>query len=734
MTPINNKPAGRSSSSGGNRGSRPRRGYYQSRPSLPPRSPEKHATPLPHSITNRGGLLPNSIESGLKQENGQPPKSATNSGEIKTGVFKIAPTRTVHIDGGRVLAGREIARHDTSRAHDREQRPMIDQGGATPHELSNRPIRQRGGRMPRQQMISMFSERKFIKKEGVLTGDTGAISLKRDTLYWIPLGGLEEVGRNCSFFEYNDEIVIIDMGIQFPEEDTPGVDWIIPNISYLEKKRKNIKGIIITHAHYDHFGAIPYVLEKLGNPVIYGTALIRELVKKRLDEMPNAPKLRFELIKNHARVKISEHFTAEFFGVAHTVPDTTGVMLETPAGKMVHFADFRLEYDKHDNLFNTKEFEWLGGLGVHSLLIDSTNAHEDGHTVSEEIVIEHLEQLFVEAEGRIILSTFASMIERLAEVIKIAEKLGRYVAINGRSMKDNLEIARQLGYLSYKNGSLVAVEEVHKYADNKLLIITTGAQGQENAGLMRIINGEHKHVKIKPGDTAIFSSSVIPGNERSVQAVKDNLARQGAIVITNDDLDIHSSGHAPGPDLALVAKMCKPKFIVPIHGYIFQRAYNIRNMKTVGIPQEKIILPDNGQVLELTEHTAVVTDQHVDATYVMVDGLGVGDVEAVVLRDRKLLAQEGMIVVIATIVRQTGKLAKNPDIISRGFIYLKDQGALMSELRMKVKNLVNQVNQSKVRQEAESDYIKGIIRDQLGLFLYNKTLRRPMILPVIIEV
>lgn len=632
-----------------------------------------------------------------------------------------------------MLAGGEVAKHAAPTHSDVRNRPVINSAGATPRELSNKAIKNRPNRMPRQ-FTSMIAERKFVAKEGYITGEEKKNPLECDTVYWVPLGGLEEIGRNCSFFEYNDEIVIIDMGIQFPEEDTPGIDWIIPNISYLEKKKKNIKGIIITHAHYDHFGAIPYVLERLGNPVIYGTALIREILKKRLDEMPNAPKLRFEVIKNHTRSKISEHFTAEFFGVAHTVPDTTGVMLETPAGKMVHFADFRLEYDRDGNSFNLHEFEWLGTQGVHSLLIDSTNAHQSGHTVSEEVVIENLEKLIMEAEGRVILSTFASMIERLAEVIKIAEKIGRYVAINGRSMKDNLEIARQLGYLSYKNGSLIPIEEVGKYDDRKVLIITTGAQGQENAGLMRIINGEHKHVKIKPGDTAIFSSSVIPGNERSVQQVKDNLARQGAIVHTNNDLDIHSSGHAPGPDLALVAKLCKPKYIVPVHGYIFQRASNIRTMKTVGIEKDRVVIADNGQVIKLTSDNIAITPHHVDSSYVMVDGLGVGDVEAVVLRDRKLLAQEGMLVIIATVNKQTGKLVKNPDIISRGFIYLKDQGALMSDLRLKVKNLVNQVNQSKVRQEAESDYIKGIIRDQLGLYLYNKTLRRPMILPVIIEV
>jgi ribonuclease J len=298
-------------------------------------------------------------------------------------------------------------------------------------------------------------------------------------------------------------------------------------------------------------------------------------------------------------------------------------------------------------------------------------------------------------------------------------------------MKDNLEIARVLGYVKFKPGTIIPVEEMNKYPDNKILIISTGAQGQENAGLMRIISGEHKFIRIKQGDTIVFSSSVIPGNERSVQSLKDNFIRQGAIVKTNNDLDIHSSGHAPGPDLALVAKLCKPKFIVPIHGHLFQRAANIENMKTVGIGRERIFLLDNGQITKMTSDSIQVTGKHVDSFYVMVDGLGVGDVEAVVLRDRKVLAKEGMVVIISTISRKTGRLLKNPDIISRGFIYLKDHTTLIDEMRAKLRNILSQ---TRAGNQPDGDYIKGLIRDQIGLFLYNKTQRRPMVLAVIIEV
>ncbi len=579
------------------------------------------------------------------------------------------------------------------------------------------------------------SDRKFQPKEGSLTGQElqdNVKALKRDTVHYVPLGGLEEIGRNCSFFEYNDEIVIIDMGIQFPAEETPGVDWIIPNTSYLEKKKKNIKALLITHGHYDHFGAVPYVLERLGNPIIYGTRLIREILQKRLSETPSVPKMRFIEIKNHDSIKLSEHFTAEFFGVSHTVPDTTGVALHTPAGIMVHFADFRLDYDELDTIQNLEEFERLSRLGIHSLFLDSTNADFEGHSVSEKVVEANLEKTFKEADGRIILSTFASMITRMAEIIKIAEKIGRKVVINGRSMKDNLEIAARLGYIKYKQGTLIQVEEINKYKDDKILILSTGAQGQENAGLMRIANNEHKHIHIKQGDTIIFSASVIPGNERGVQTLKDNFTRQGATVITNNDLDIHSSGHAPGDDLAIVAKICNPKFIIPIHGFYFKRAANILTMARIGIGKERVILMDNGQIAELNKDNIVVTNKTVDSFYVMVDGLGVGDVQEVVLRDRRMLSQDGIFVIIAAVDSQSGQVKGSPDIISRGFIYLKESHDLLSQSRHLVRRVVEESTNR--MHPINWTHVRDNVRERLGSFLFQKTKRRPMVLPVIIEV
>ncbi len=550
-------------------------------------------------------------------------------------------------------------------------------------------------------------------------------------LRFVPLGGLEEVGRNCMFYEYKNEIVIIDIGLQFPEEETPGVDYIIPNISYLEKKKQNIQAIILTHAHYDHIGALPHLLEKLGNPPIYATSITKAIIERRQEDYPNAPKMRVLVVKNGDKEKISNHFDAEFFGVPHTIPETTGVVLKTPVGNMVHFADFRLDYDEKGNPQGLEEFERIGKMGIHTFTIDSTNAEKEGHSISEKTVEKNLEEIFSKADGRIIVATFASLLTRIGEIIKICEKIGRKVALNGYSMKTNVQIAQNLGFIKAKQGTIIPVEEINKFKDEKIMILSTGAQGESNAGLMKMINGEHRHIKLKPGDTVVLSSSVIPGNERAVQVVKDDLSRQGATVYHSALVDIHSSGHAPKDDLKIVMKLIKPKFLVPVHGYYFMRAANAKSAREVGIPKENVILMDNGQVAELTKDAFKVTKEEVPAFYVMVDGLGVGDVEEVVLRDRRALAQEGMIVIILAIDRDKGRVLKSPDIISRGFIFLKENSAMLEEIRKKIRDLVTRFP---ANQAIEADYLKTVLRDQIGQFLYNKTRRRPMILPVIIEI
>jgi len=340
-------------------------------------------------------------------------------------------------------------------------------------------------------------------------------------------------------------------------------------------------------------------------------------------------------------------------------------------------------------------------------------------------------ELFKNSEGRIIIATFASLITRIAEIIKIAEKLGRKVAVSGYSMKANVQISKNLGFIKAKPETIISLEEISKFPDQKILILSTGAQGESNASLMKIINGEHRYVRIKKGDTVIFSSSVIPGNERSVQMLRDNLARQGAVVFNSKIIDIHASGHAPEEDLKLVMKLVKPKYIMPVHGYYFMRATNVNHAKKIGIPESNCILLDNGQVAELTPNSFHVTSEKVPSFYIMVDGLGVGDVEEVVLRDRRALAQEGMAVIVLVIDRKRGRLIKSPDIISRGFIYLKEHQEILDEIRKKIRGLISRIPNY---QPLDPDYIKGLVRDQIGQFLYQKTRRRPMILPVIIEI
>jgi len=575
--------------------------------------------------------------------------------------------------------------------------------------------------------------RSKIAREGIINRPSinEDESDKEICLRFTALGGLEEIGRNMSFFEYDDEIIIVDVGIQFPEEETPGIDYIIPNVSSLEPKKKNIKAIIVTHAHFDHLGSIPYIIGKIGNPPIYTTALTREIILKRQSEFTNAPKLDVRIVKDKDIVRLSKYFEAEFFGVSHSVPDTTGFILKTPVGNMATFADFKVEADENNKPKNIDELILIGKRNIHTIFLDSTNAETPGWTVSEKIVEKNLEDLFLKAEGRIIVGIFSTLLNRISEIIKIAEKLNKKVAFSGRSIKENFEIARQLGYIKVGKGLIIPLEEISKYNDNKVLILSTGAQGESNASLMKIVTGEHKTLRIKAGDSIIFSSSVIPGNERSVQGLKDNLVRQGAFVYHTKMIDIHSTGHASQEEIKAILSIVKPRFFIPIHGYLFMRTMNAQNGVQCGIPKNNIFLPDNGQIVNIKKDSIKMTDETVPTSYVMVDGLGVGDVGEVVLRDRRLLSQEGMIVIIATISRKDGRLIKNPDIISRGFIYLKENQKILEDIRGKIKTILTQIPQ---KEQIDLDYLKTLFRDQVGQFVYNKTYRRPMILPVIIEI
>ncbi len=552
------------------------------------------------------------------------------------------------------------------------------------------------------------------------------------TLRFAALGGLEEIGRNMMFFEYGNEIILIDAGLQFPEETTPGIDFIIPNVSYLEAKKKNVRALIITHGHLDHIGAIPYIMEKIGNPLIYTTALNKAMISRRQEEFRNAPKLEFEIVKAGETRQLSEHFKAEFFGVTHNIPEGIGIILDTPIGKVVHPGEFKFDYGMDEKPLGMEIWKKIGEQKIHTLLLDSTGADKEGYSLSERVVEREIEKIFKKAEGRILVATFASMLDRLSEIIKIAEKLNKKVFISGFSMKTNIQIAQNLGYMKIKKETILPLEEISKYRDDKIVVLCTGSQGESSASLMRIINGEHKQIQIKKGDTIILSSSIVPGNERSVQIVMDNIARQGGIIYHSRMVDIHSSGHAPQEELKIVMKMVKPKFFIPIHGYYFMRWRNAQlAQEALKMKPEETVLVDNGQIILLGENFAKISEETAPAYYVMVDGLGVGDVGEVVLRDRRVLAAEGMVVIIATLDRKTGQFLKNPDIISRGFIYLKENKELVEDLRKKIRFMISRIPR---HQQIDSDYIKAMMREQIGQFLYTKTKRRPMVLPVVIEV
>jgi len=548
----------------------------------------------------------------------------------------------------------------------------------------------------------------------------------------IPLGGLGEVGRNMMVLEYEGKILLIDMGFRMPEEDMPGVDYIIPNISYLKGKERNILALLITHGHYDHIGAIPYYLGQLGNPPLYAGNLAKAIILKRQEDFPNQPKLRIATLQDGKRFTLGP-FGVEPFRQNHNITDNFGFLIQTPVGNIVHTSDFKFDPNPvNEPPTDFMRLKKIGDQKILFLMSDSTNAEEPGHSLSEEVIFENLEEIFKQAKGRVISATFASLINRVQQIITLSEKYGRHVALEGYSMKTNVEISRQFGYIKAKSGTILKTKDVLAYPDSKITVVGTGAQGEERAVLMRIVNGEHQHVRIQKGDTVIFSSSVIPGNERSVQFVKDQLYKQGANVFHYKMMDIHASGHANHDELKQMIELLRPKFLMPIHGQVSMLVNHAKLAQETGMPEHNILVAENGQIVTLSKTQAVIEKTKVPANYIMVDGLGVGDVGEVVLRDRQNLAKDGIFVIIMVVDRQSGKVKGSPDIISRGFIYLRESKELLKEVR---KRTIGTVNRSTgAGGPINWVYVRDLVRNQISEFLFVKTQRRPMVLPVIIEV
>jgi len=555
---------------------------------------------------------------------------------------------------------------------------------------------------------------------------------KKENLRIIPLGGLEQVGINMTLLEFGDQILIIDMGLMFPEETTPGIDYIIPNVSYLKGKEKNIAGAVITHGHYDHIGAIPYLLDKIGSGFpIYTGALAREIILKRQKEFSSKNQLNIVTVCDKQKESIGP-FTVEFVHVNHSIPDSFAVKIETPVGNVFHTGDFKIDptpiFDKPMDLDRLKQ---MGDKGIVLLMSDSTRAESEGHSFSEKEIMANLEKLFQKAEGRIIVSTFASLLNRVQQIIVLSEKYGRKVIIDGRSMETNIEIAQGLKYLKMKKETRAEMKHISRYPDNKITIICTGAQGEEKAVLTRVATKQHKYLRFKPTDTVVFSSSIVPGNERSIQRLKDSILRQTRNVYHYEMMDIHAGGHAKPEELKQMINLLRPCFLMPIEGEYSMRVAHAKLAEEAGMKEKDIILPDNGDIISLSVDGFSIKTGEVKTNYVMIDGSGVGDIGEVVIRDRERLADDGVFVVIAVLDRKTGKLQSSPDIISRGFIYLRESRELLQETRRKVREIVKR-NASK--KNIDGSALKKEIRDKVSGYLYSQTKRRPMVIPVIIEV
>mgnify|MGYP002368385699 CR=1 FL=1 len=557
-----------------------------------------------------------------------------------------------------------------------------------------------------------------------------------DRLRVIPIGGCEEVGRNMTVFEYGQDIVIVDMGLQFPEEDMLGIDYIIPNIEYLKGKERNIRGVIFSHGHLDHIGAAPILLEKLGNPPIIGRNLTLAMVKHKVEDYkPNSSKtLKTILLKGIEDKLQLGAFKISFFQIEHSIMDAVGVALSTPCGTVIHPGDWTMERDKQTNE-PILDYSHLSKLPRPTMLmLESLGMVSHHASPTADDLRRNLEDLLAKASGRVIVGTFASQVERVGWIIEIAERLGKRVALDGYSMKFNTEIARELGYIKARKETLIKVDQINQYPDNKIIIICTGAQGEENAVLSRVIEGSHRFLKIKKEDTIILSSSIIPGNERTVQRLKDNLYRQCDNVIHGNLMDIHISGHGTREDIATMLKTIKPDFFIPVYGNYFMLKEAEKLAKTIGFNPKRIIVPDNGMVIEFDKAGLRSTKEKVPANYVFVDGMGVTDSSNnVVLRDRKMMSEDGMVVVITTIDSKTGELISSPDIISRGFVHMKENQDLIQKTRQKIRLLVK--GRPKPQPGVtEDDYLKNKLRTEIGQFLFQHTRRRPLLMPVVIRV
>ncbi len=574
-------------------------------------------------------------------------------------------------------------------------------------------------------------EREALKKQVIPEVAPGTIRI-------IPLGGVEEIGKNMTVIETTDDIIIVDAGMHFATEATPGIDYTIPNTKYLEERKDKIRAMIITHGHLDHIGGVPLVLSRIGNPPVYSRNLTVLMLKKRQAEFPHLPALNAQIVEKDESITLGK-MKVKFWGVTHTIPDSMGIILDTPYGWIVNPGDYKL--DQIDGVVQPdeeKEYKIFNDAKVLLLMTDSTNIENEGFSLPEIKVHQGLERLITENKGgRIIIAAFASHITRLMKIIQVAENLGKKIVLEGRSMKNNIDIVIQAGLIKPKKETFVSVDEMNNYPPNKIIVLMTGAQGEEFAALNRAANKTHAKFKLQKGDTIILSASIIPGNERSVEKMKDGIARQGVKIVsykTAGEDYVHATGHGNKEDVRWLHNKMNEKFFIPIHGNHYRLQLHKQLAMETGVSEENIVVPDNGSIIEIVEEGTKITvlKEKAPSAPMMVDGLSVGDEQEVVIRDRQMLAQDGMFVAIVTLDSATGKLRKSPDLISRGFVYLKENQELLRNVRGLIKKTVEANTEG--QHPINFDVAKGAMGDAVAKYLYQKTNKQPLVIPVLLSV